>query len=108
MINVNIDKDAIEAELVRAIVESSIGSAIEASIKKSLTEAVGPYHDRKTVVQRAVDEAVQQKIGFIIQGVLASREDDIKRLVEERLTNEVFCRIVTAGLEGALQKIRER
>jgi len=107
-IQVNIDQDAVQQQLVQAITNSAIGSAIQTAITKSLTSTTGNYGDHRTIVQRAVDEALQAEIRRACVEALELRREEIKKQITEKLTDETLLSMTSAAwgvMEGRLKNV---
>ena len=89
-IEVKIDQDAVQQQLVHAITNSAIGAAIQAAIAKALTATGNNYNDRRTIVERAVDEALQHEIRKACAEALEVRRAEIKQQITDKLTDETL------------------
>ena len=89
-IEVKIDQDAVQQQLVQAITDSAIGAAIQAAISKALTSTGHNYNDRRTIVERAVDEALHQEIRRACVDALEARRAEIKQQITDKLTDEAL------------------
>ena len=93
-LEINLDKAAIEQQVVTSIIESAIGAQIEGAIKKAMESRPGGYGDPRNIVDFAVQNVVQQKIREIAIQIINSKAEDIKKIVAEKMTDEVikgFC-----------------
>ena len=107
-IEVNIDQDAVQQQLVQAITNSAIGAAIQAAITTALTATGSNYNDRRTIVQRAVDEALHTEIRRACVEALELRREEIKRQITEKLTDETLLSMTSAAwgvMEGRLKNV---
>ena len=89
-IEVKIDQDAVQQQLVQAITDSAIGAAIQAAIAKALTATGSNWNDRRTIVERAVDDALHAEIRKACTEALESRRVDIKQQINDKLTEEAL------------------
>lgn len=98
-LEVKIDQAAIEAQLVQTIINSSIGQHIEVAVKKLLTESSGGWHERKTLVERAVEEALTHEIRKMAIELVESKRDEIRAQMTEKLTDDVLQSMTNAAWE---------
>lgn len=106
-LEVKIDQDAVQQQVVQAIMNSAIGEAIAASVHKGLTEETGPWTDRKTLIQRAVDEVLRREIAQIAADLVRSKREEIKAQMVEKMTDEVLGKMIEAAwsvMNGRLEK----
>jgi carbon monoxide dehydrogenase subunit G len=101
-----IDAEAVQQQVVASIISSAIGEQIKASITKALTETTGDWSNRKTLVQRAVDEALAIKVREFAIELVRERAEDIRAQLKDKLTDEVLLLMTDAAwgvMEGRLK-----
>ena len=107
-IKVDIDSDAIQQQVVKAILDSAIGEQVKTAIEKALTETTGDWNNKKTLVQRAVDQALHSEIHALARSVLEGRRATIRDQMESKLTDEVLSKMAQAAwavMEGRLNSV---
>jgi len=95
-VNVTIDKEAIEQQVVQAILDSAIGQEIEKAIDEALKKP--ERYDHNTLIVNAVREVVRDIINHSIAASLGENEkfkERVRKLVEETTTDEVLRTIIT-------------
>lgn len=105
-VEVKIDQDAVQQQVVQAIMDSAIGENIQKFINDALTRGSGGWGDHRNVVQRAIDDAVAMEIQRIARELMAERRDQIKAQMIEKLTDAVLgkmCDAAWAVMEGKLK-----
>lgn len=107
-VEVKIDQDAVQQQLVQAILQSAIGANLEKYINEALTRPTGGGWDRdsRNLVQRAVDDAVAQEIRKIATEIVQSKHAEIHSQMEAKLTDAVLAKmadVVWAVMEGKLR-----
>ena len=78
-INVNLDAEALQARLVQAIIDSAIGENIKKYIDSAFTRETGSYGDYKTIVQRAIDDAITAEVKRMVTELAAERRGRSER-----------------------------
>lgn len=109
-INVNIDKDAVEQQVVNAIMASAIGEQLQVAINKALTTA-GPGYGGKTLVATVVDQVLLEKIREIANQIIESKKEEMRTQIANTLTDEVISKMSTAVwavMIGRLGKVDDR
>ena len=96
-LEVKIDQDAVQQQVVQAIMSSAIGEQIKAAVHKGLTQETGDWSNRKTLVQRAVDEVLAREIAQIATDLVRSKRDEIKAQMVEKMTDEVLGKMIDAA-----------
>lgn len=96
-LEVKIDQEAVQQQVVQAIVDSAIGEQIKAAVQRGLTQETGDWNNRKTLVQRAVDEVLAREIAQIATDLVSSKREDIKAQMVEKFTDEVLGKMIGAA-----------
>lgn len=95
-VNVTIDKEAVEQQIVQAILDSAIGQEIEKAIDEALKKPEG--YSSNTLIVNAVREVVKDIIDNTIAESLRENKEfkeRIRKLVEEITTDEALRSIIT-------------
>jgi len=98
-IDVKLDKEAITAQIVGAILESAIGEKIEKGINAALTNK---GYGRDSIVDEAIKSAVFDTIRGQVSAALRDNDvfkERVKAAVEEKATDVVLRGIVTKLFE---------
>jgi len=101
-IKVNIDAEAMQAQLVKAIAESAIGAHIEKAINEALTRGQG--YGGKTLVQQAVEGAVFDIIRTIASQEVGKRREEIAAVISEKLTTEALEKLSFSLWDSAVER----
>lgn len=87
-INVNIDAESVKAEVVKAIMESTVGETITTEIKRHLSD-----YKAEQLWRRVVEREVEQVATLAIREEIKKHEADIRARVSESIDSEVISRI---------------
>jgi len=94
-LNVKIDKESVEAQVVSAIMESSIGTHLQKAIDEALEKP--EKYGSKSWLEGAIKQLVESKIKDIITSTIA-QSDDLRKKVEakviESATDDVINRMI--------------
>lgn len=105
-VEIKIDKESIEKQICESIINSSIGEEIQKSIDTALTEKNGNWGNQKTIIERAVDDAVEKKIRSIVAGLIESKTEEIRAKMVERMTDEVISNMCSATFDVLEEKLK--
>lgn len=89
-LEVKIDQEAIQQQLVQAIMNSAIGEKIQKALNEALSKAEGPWGDQKTLVERAVRGALEDELRKQAADLVAQKREQIRAALAEKLTDEVL------------------
>lgn len=95
-IRVTIDQEAVERQVVQAIIESAVGKRLEEAINEALKQP--ERYGSDTLVARAVKEVVHETIREEIANQLQDNKefnDRLRTIVEEETTDDVLRAFVT-------------
>jgi tetraacyldisaccharide-1-P 4'-kinase len=106
-IEVKIDQDAVQQQVVQAIMNSAIGSNIQKFISEALTKS-GSYPDHRTMVQKAVDSAVSSQLTQIANDLIATKKDAIRAQMLDLLTDDVIGKMCGAAWDVMNARLVER
>ena len=96
---INIDKDAVHAAVVQAIMNSAFGEELEKAIKSAFQQETGPWGDRKTLVQRCVDSALENEIRRAAIQAIQGKSEEIKAKVAAMITQETVNKFIEKAFE---------
>lgn len=103
-IDVKVDPEAVEKAIVDAVIQSALGPQIAEAIKRSMTQTVGDSWNRKTIVQHAVDEEIKRVVSAIVRETVDAKTEEIRKQVQERMTEEVVRKLSSAAIDWMLDK----
>jgi FKBP-type peptidyl-prolyl cis-trans isomerase (trigger factor) len=106
-IEVKIDQDAVQQQVVQAIMDSAIGSNIQKYITEALTKS-GDFRDPRTMVQKAVDSAVASQLAQIANELIATKKDAIRAQMLELLTDDVIDKMCSSAWAVMNARLVER
>lgn len=105
-LEVKIDAEAVQAQIVQAIMNSTIGANIEKYIGEALTRTPGGFGDYRNIVQRAIDDAVAIQIRSIATEMMQEKREQIREQMLAKLTDVVLAKMADAAwavMEGKLR-----
>jgi len=102
---VNLDTNAIQDAVVRAIADSAIGEQVKTVIETQLT-AKDKSWDSDTIMQKAIKGEVNRLIGQIVREEIDGRKEEIKAVVAPQLTEEVIKEMAGAAFEVMLGNLQ--
>lgn len=108
-LEVKIDQEAVQAQVVQAIMNSAIGANLEKFVNEALLQSKD-YHDKRSLVQRAVDDAVTIEIRKLATEIVTAQRERIKELMLEKMTDEVLEKMAGAAwavMEGKLRNVKD-
>ena len=106
-VELKIDAEAVQAQLVQSIISSSIGVELKKAIDKTLTEKTGGFYG-KTLVERAVEEALLNVIRAEASKLVEAKKDEIRAQIAGRLTDEMLVSMTNAVwgvVDGRFKKL---
>ena len=92
---IKIDPEAVQAQLVQAIINSAIGTQLETGINKALTEKTGGFYG-KTLTERAVEEALSKVIREEAEKLAYAKREEIRAQLVEKMTDDMLSTMVGA------------
>ena len=98
---VNIDADAIQDAVVRAIADSAIGEQVREVITTQLTAKDNGW-DSETILQKSIKSEVTRLISIIVRQEIESRKDAIRELITPQITDEAIKQMGSAAIEVML------
>ena len=100
-LNVKIDKEAVEAQIVSAIMQSSIGTHLQKAIDEALEKPEG--YGKQSWLEKTIKHLVEKKIEDIIQVTIGGNED-LKKKVEaaviEGATDDVINQLISKAFRN--------
>lgn len=107
-INVDINKEEIQKQIVDAITKSAIGDEIQAAVTKILKTETGTFGNRKTLVERSVEAALQEMLRFVIGEQLRERKELINSQVASLITDDAIISMSRGMWDFAMDKLNDR
>jgi len=95
-IQVQIDKKAVEAQIVQAVMASALGEHVDKAVKKAFE---APGFSRSSFVETAIQQALYDCIRSIAVQEVDKFKDLIKAKVSEKLTDDVVDSFVSKAWE---------
>jgi hypothetical protein len=98
---IEIDQKQVEDHLVKSIIDSSIGKHIETEINNLLkinSIAAQP------IVKTAIQKVMIEEICKIVVNLIQSKEEDIRKIISEQLTNDFIYNFIVTSLNTFKQK----
>lgn len=106
-LEVKIDQEAVQQQVVQAIMNSAIGAQIQKAITEALTKTTGSFGDYRTLVERAVQDAVMQEVRNLANSLILEKREAIRAQLAEKLTDETIGSM-TGVLWGKLEEAMRR
>lgn len=110
-LEVKIDHEAVQQQLVAAIVNGAIGREIQGAIDDLLSEKNKGWGGSVGIVKNAVNHALEVEIAKVCADAMIERREQIKALLLGQLTDEVVAKMTAAAwsvMQGNLTKASER
>ena len=101
---INIDSKTIEDAIVKAVIDSAIGTQIIEVIQDVLTEKTSPWGN-KNILHDAIKREVNTTIGRIVQDEILKNEQKIKEIILPKITEKVLDDLVSAAFKVMLGDI---
>jgi transcription termination factor NusB len=96
-IKIDIDKAAVEQQIVNALMQSAIGEEIEKGIKEFFDKR--EYNE--TAVQRACRVSVHNRLVILVDEAVNQHKEKIKEMISKQLTDDAIAQFVTKAWEFA-------
>jgi len=97
---VNIDTEAIQEAIVRAVADSTIGEKIKENINKVLTEKQGYNHE--SILDEAIKSEVKCIICLAVKEEIEKKKEDIRKAITPMITDEALLKMSSAVIEVML------
>lgn len=104
-IEVKIDAEAVQKNVVQAIMKSAIGEEISKCITEILTEKEKSW-DEQTILEKAIYDQINSCILLIIRDEIQGRREELKAMMMPQLTDEAMLKMTTAAIESMMDKLR--
>lgn len=95
-LEVKIDQEAVQQQLVQAIMNAAIGEKVQKALSEALSKPEGPWGDQKTLVERAVRGALEDELRKQAAELVAQKREQIRTALAEKLTDEVLTDMTSA------------
>jgi len=100
-LNVDLDKEAVEKQVVEAIMASAIGAKIEDAIKGALAKET--HYGAGTVLENAVKSVVRDQVRTAVADMLnadATFRSKVRKAAAEYLTDEALQVLIATLFKG--------
>ncbi len=94
---IKIDPEVLQKAIVAEITKTTFGEAIVNAVNKALTQKTGGYSSN-TIIEAAAGEQVRKVVSLAISKELESKQEEIKALVQNCITDEVFKEMVSTSI----------
>lgn len=104
---VKIDQQAVEQQLVQAIMNAAIGAQVQKALTEALTKTEGPWDNRQTLVERAVSGALQDEIRRQAADIVTAKREEIRARLTEKLTDDLVDDMVSSLWEVMRGRLKQ-
>ena len=102
---IQFDAEKLQEAIVKEITTTTFGGCIASAVEKQLHQRDN-YGHGDTVIERAAKEQVSKVVSHVIANELQNKRSDIKRLVREALTDDVYSEMVSTVVKIMTGRIK--
>jgi len=102
---INLDTNAIQDAVVRAIADSAIGEQVKAVIESQLTAKEKSW-DSETILQKGIKAEVNKLIVRVIAEEIESRKEEIRALIVPEITDHAIRDMSSAAIQVMLGNLK--
>jgi hypothetical protein len=96
-IEVHLDTEALTAQIAEAVTRSVLGENVEAAIREAATRTLkGDSYGKPSVVERVVAQAIERAVRELV----LERQDEVKAVVAEQLTEVALTALLSKLFEA--------
>jgi len=102
---IKINKEEVEKQIVKAVVDSSIGEHIQKAITELFKDSeLNSYYKNNNIVRNAVKKEIESAFSKIVHQEMKNHENKIREFVKEQLTDELLKEISNKTWNYLLEK----